>query len=131
MLIGILLTALATAEAGAPITTGPEVAEIIRLEDAWRRARIEGDTAFLERFYASEMRVQGMDGRVQSRARDIELFAKRIIKPAFIEHGPLDVSIYGDTAVVTGLDHLGGTNGGRTGDFHLRFTDVLVKRGGQ
>ena len=38
---------------------------------------------------------------------------------------------YGDTAVVTGLDHLGGTYMGNYGEMYLRFTDVLVKRDGR
>ena len=41
--------------------------EITAVEDAWRTARIAGDTAFLEKFYAKEGRIQGMDGKVQSR----------------------------------------------------------------
>ena len=130
-----LLAAAALAAASAPVASGaprdPEVREIVRLEDAWRQARIDGDVPFLERFYAAEMRVQGMDGKMQSRAVDIELFAKRVIRPQSITHGPLDVSVYGHTAVVTGLDHIVGSYGGRQGELWLRFTDVLVKRDGR
>lgn len=108
-----------------------EIATITRLEDDWRKARIDGDTAFLERFYAREFRVQGMGGKVQSRSADIDLFATRTIRPKFIDHGPLTINIYGATAVVTGLDHLGGTYAGHYGEMYLRFTDVLVKRDGR
>jgi ketosteroid isomerase-like protein len=101
------------------------------MEDAWRKARIAGDTAFLEQFYAKEGRIQGMDGQVQSRTADIALFASGKIKPKFIEHGPLEIATYGNTAVVTGVDHLGGTAFGRYGEVYLRFTDVLVKRDGR
>jgi ketosteroid isomerase-like protein len=125
-----LLLAAAVAAGSPSQPRDPEVREIVRLEDAWRQARIDGDTGFLERFYAEEFRVQGMDGKVQSRGADIELFAKRIIKPQAITHGPLDVSVYGRTAVVTGLDHIVGSYGGRQGELWLRFTDVLVKRDG-
>lgn len=102
--------------------------EVTKVEDAWRKARIAGDTAFLEQFYAKEGRIQGMDGKVQSRAADIALFASGKIKPKFIDHGPLEIATYGNTAVVTGVDHLGGTAFGRYGEMYLRFTDVLVKR---
>jgi ketosteroid isomerase-like protein len=121
--------------AGLLMMTAPAFAEdkqdITQAEDAWRQARIKGDTAFLERFYAKEGRIQGMDGRVQSREKDIDLFTKGVIKPKFIDHGPLDISVYGQTAVVTGLDHLGGTYAGHYGEMYLRFTDVLVKRDGR
>ena len=109
-------------------TAHDERAAITRIEDEWRQARIAGDTAFLERFYAKEARIQGMDGKVQSRAADIGLFASGKIKPKFIEHGQLDIAVYGTIAVVTGVDHLGGTAFGRYGEMYLRFTDVLVKR---
>jgi ketosteroid isomerase-like protein len=92
------------------------------------RGRIAGDTAFLEQFYAKEGRIQGIDGKVQSRAADIALFASGKSKPKFIDHGPLEIATYGNTAVVTGGDHLGGTAFGRYGEMYLRFTDVLVKR---
>lgn len=65
--------------------------EITEAEDAWRKARIAGDVAFLERFYAKEGRIQGLDGKVQTRASDIALFASGKIKPKFINHGPLDI----------------------------------------
>jgi len=35
-------------------------------------------------------------------AGELALFAAGKIKPKFMEHGPLDISVYGDTAVVTG-----------------------------
>lgn len=135
------LTALALAASATLLGTQPasaqsssdarERATLVQLEDAWRQARIDGDVAFLERFYASEFRVQAMDGKVQSRADDIHLFATRTIRPKFITHGPLDIRVYGNTAVVTGLDHLGGTYASHYGEMYLRFTDVLVKRDGR
>lgn len=105
--------------------------EITKAEDDWRKARIAGDTGFLEQFYAAEGRIQGMDGKVMSRTADIAMFATGKIKPKFIDHGPLDITTYGKVAVVTGVDHLGGTAFGRYGEMYLRFTDVLVKRDGR
>jgi ketosteroid isomerase-like protein len=129
VLVGALILGLASTAQARSVATDRE--EIIRAEDAWRKARIDGDTAFLERFYAKEGRIQGMDGKVLSRADDIAIFAAGKIKPKFIDHGPLDVAVYGDTAVVTGVDHLGGTAFGHYGEFYLRFTDVLVRRDGR
>jgi ketosteroid isomerase-like protein len=106
-------------------------AEITQAEDAWRQARIAGDVGFLEQFYAREARIQGMDGKALSREADIAMFKTGQIKPKFINHGPLNISTYGDVAVVTGVDHLGGTAFGRYGEMYLRFTDVLVKRDGR
>jgi len=129
--LGIAIMSLPVSWPASAKTTDADRHDILNAEDAWRKARIAGDTAFLERFYATEGRIQGMDGKVQSRNDDIALFAMGKIKPKFIEHGPLNITTYGETAVVTGVDHLGGTAFGRYGEMYLRFTDVLVKRDGR
>lgn len=72
-----------------------------------------------------------MDGMALSREADIAMLKNGLIKPKFITHGPLDISTYGDVAVVTGVDHLGGTAFGRYGEMYLRFTGVLIKRDGR
>ena len=101
-ILGIALMAGAASAVDAQ-TSESARREIARAEDAWRAARIKGDVGFLERFYAKEGRIQGMDGKVQSRADDIALFATGKIKPKSIEHGALDIAVYGETAVVTGV----------------------------
>lgn len=122
---------LTFASAAVAKTTSSDRMAITQVEDDWRKARIDGDVSFLERFYARECRIQGMNGKVQSRTDDIAIFAAGKIKPKFIRHGPLDIETYGNTAVVTGVDHLGGTAFGHYGEMYLRFTDVLVKRDGR
>jgi ketosteroid isomerase-like protein len=133
MLKSVVLALLVASLSGPALAQTSDAArsEITQAEDAWRKARIDGDVDFLERFYAKEGRIQGMNGKVQSREADIALFATGKIKPKFIDHGPLDIATYGDTAVVTGVDHLGGTAYGHYGEMYLRFTDVLVKRDGR
>jgi ketosteroid isomerase-like protein len=131
MFVASAVLTLAPLSSAAAQTTQSARAEIIKVEDDWRQARIDGDVSFLERFYAKEGRIHGMDGKVLSREADIAMFASGKIKPKFINHGPLDIATYGDTAVVTGVDHLGGTAFGRYGEMYLRFTDVLVKRDGR
>ncbi|MGY2732721.1 nuclear transport factor 2 family protein [Sphingomonas sp. UYP23] len=112
-------------------TTDVAVKEITQAEDAWRQARIHADLDFLEAFYAKEGRIQDMTGAVKTRAEDIDVFRTGKIKPKFIDHGKLDIAVYGTAAVVTGVDHLGGTAFGQYGEMYLRFTDVLVKRDGR
>jgi ketosteroid isomerase-like protein len=104
-----IVAALTMTMSAAAQTTDAASQEITTAEDAWRQARIDGDVGFLERFYAKEGRIQGIDGRLQSRAADIDIFRTGKIKPMFIDHRPLDITVYGNTAVVTGVDHLGGT----------------------
>ena len=77
LMIGLALASLPGSTSVSAQTTDAARQEITNAEDAWRKARIAGDTAFLERFYAAEGRIQGMDGKVQSRAADIALFRYR------------------------------------------------------
>jgi ketosteroid isomerase-like protein len=43
----------------------------------------------------------------------------------------MDVSAYGDTAIVTGVENLKGVAGGVPGEMALRFTNVFVRRDGR
>jgi ketosteroid isomerase-like protein len=70
-----------------------------------------------------------MSGGVTSRHEDIALFRNREKKPELIDPSDMKVRVDGDTAVVTGLDHMKGSYKGHSGELWLRFTDVLVRRG--
>jgi ketosteroid isomerase-like protein len=108
-------------------------AEITGLLQDWRDARVAGDTAFLERFYAKELRIQGANGAVISREDDIRGFASGVIRPEFIRAEEMKVTLYGDLALVTGRDHLKGTYGAGavSREGQVRFMNVLVRRDGR
>jgi len=106
-------------------------AEITGLLQDWRDARVAGDTAFLERFYAKELRIQGTNGAVISREDDIRGFASGAIRPEFIRAEEMNVALYGELALVTGRDHLKGTYGGVSSEGWVRFLNVLVRRDGR
>ena len=92
---------------------------------------INGNVAFLDSLYAKEFRVQGTNGKVISRADDIAGFASGDIRPELITAEEMQVAIYGDVAVVTGLDHLKGNYKGHVGEGRVRFMDVIVHRDGR
>lgn len=105
--------------------------ELIALHAQWADARVRGDTAFLERFYGQELRIQAANGDVVERGDDIARFAARDIKPEYIRDTELRVLDYGDAAVVTGIESLKGAYRGVPGEMALRFTNVLVRRDGR
>jgi hypothetical protein len=105
--------------------------QLVRIEDAWRKARVDGDIAFLESVYAKELRITGADGSVIERDKDISLFATGKIRPEFIEGEDVRVLLYRDVGVVTGCDHLKGTYNGVPGEGRVRFTHVWVRRDGR
>lgn len=117
--------------AGARQVDEAERREFAQLHEAWARARVAGDVAFLERFYAREFRIHNAGGRVVTREADIALFAERAIKPEYIRDEDLAISRYGETAVVTGVESLKGTYKGVPGEMALRFVNVFVRRDGR
>jgi ketosteroid isomerase-like protein len=110
---------------------------LLALHQQWAAARVDGDVAFLERFYGQELRLQQADGSIMQRNDDIELFDRtgksdsEVVKPEYIRHADMRVTRYGETAVVTGIENLKGTYKGRAGEMALRFTNTLVRRDGR
>lgn len=128
---GVVAAALFIASQAGGAQRSSVETEIAALIDQWAEARVKGDTAFLERFYAAELRIGQMNGALIDRNDDIALFAARRIKPEYIRNTDVRVSVYGETAVVSGVESLKGTYDGRPGEMSLRVLEVLVHRDGR
>ena len=102
----------------------------IKLQHDWAEARKHADLAFLESFYAKEFTVGNMDGSESSRAKDLSMFSSGDLKPSVITDDEMQVHIYGQAALVTGVEHLEGSYKGHTGKFDLRFANTFVYRDG-
>lgn len=105
--------------------------ELIELQHRWAAARVKGDTAFLERLYAKEFRIVTIDGSFSDRDADIALFSSGVLKPEYIRDEDMEVSIYGDVAIVTGRELMGGTYKGERDELAVRFTSIYVRRDGR
>lgn len=112
------------------VSPAADSAQLLRIERQWRDARIKGDTAFLESFYAPDAVFQTMDGGVNRREQDIAMFRSGDMKPEMIDAVEIGARVYGDAAVVTGLDHIRGCYKTSCREMWLRFTDVLIRRDG-
>lgn len=111
--------------------------ELLALHEQWVAARVNGDVAFLERFYGQELRLHVADGRVVARNDDIALFNRagksdlEVVKTEYIRDVDMKVTSYGDTAVVTGVENVKGTYRGQPGEMAVRFINILVWRDGR
>lgn len=104
----------------------------VNLQHDWAEARKNADMHFLESFYAKEFTVGIMNGGEQSRAQDLAMFSSGDLKPTVIADREMHVYVYGETAMVTGIEHLEGSYKGNTGPgLDLRFTNVFVHRDGR
>ena len=109
---------------------------LITIQKEWADARVKPDIAYLERLYAKEFRVHTMDGAVASRADDIAMFKEGRIKPDFVRDEDMNVAVYGEVGIVTGIENVGGTYPagplkGQKAELSLRFTNVFVHRDGR
>jgi uncharacterized protein (TIGR02246 family) len=105
--------------------------ELIRLQHEWAAARVKRDVAFLESLYAKEFRITSLNGVVVERDADIAAFASGALQPESVKNEDMRVAVYGDTAVVTGLEKMKGTYNSVFGQFTVRFTNVFVRQDGR
>ena len=122
-LVGLVLSLPGHAQSNAATER-----DLLKIQGEWAAARVRRDVPFLERLYASEFRVQSMDGTVVERAVDIANFASGDLKPEYVRDEEMRVSVYGETAIVTGIENVGGTYKGHFGEYSLRFTNLYVRR---
>lgn len=110
--------------------------ELLTIQKQWADARVKPDIEYLERLYAKEFRVHTINGAVASREDDIAMFREGRIQPDFVRDEDMKVSVYGETAVVTGVENVGGTYNsgalrGQYAEFSVRFTNVFARRDGR
>lgn len=125
-----LLTTALMLFAGGAAADGAEQ-ELIKIENAWNDALIKRDGAFLKQLYADEYTYTDSTGKVFDKKTDIadSVSGKWQIDSA--RHGDVKVRVYGDVAVVTGLNTLAGRYEGADISGPRRFTDVFLKRDGR
>jgi ketosteroid isomerase-like protein len=126
--LAIIILLLTLRAQPALAATRADEQTFITLQRDWAKARKNADMQFLDRFYAREFTVGVMNGAESSRAQDLAMFSSGDLKPSVIEDKDMHVYIYGETAMVTGLEHLEDSYKGRTGQFDHRFTNVFVYR---
>ena len=130
--IALLVVGLSWLAAPSP-ATGQSRAEreVMDVTQAACEAARVGDLDGLERLLAREFTLVGSSGTVQSRAAFLAEVASG--DPAYDEFRNHDMTahVFGDAAIVQGITSLAGRAGGEPFDVDVRFTDTLVRIGGE
>ena len=105
--------------------------ELIKLENDWSTAQQKRDTAFLQKLFADEFLSTDAGGAAFNRAQEIANWTSEGTRLESFLLSDLKVHVYGDAAVVTGVNTIKGTFKGQDMSGAYRFTDVFVKRGGR
>ena len=107
------------------------VEEVIRKLDNERiQAQIHADATALDRIYAADFIGVGPSGTVRTKPQVISDFTSGDLKFQSITTDDVQVRVYGDTAVETGLSTMIGQDKGKTVPRDTRFTRVWVKQQG-
>jgi uncharacterized protein (TIGR02246 family) len=104
---------------------------IRRLDSERSQAIVLGDTATLERIYADDYSSVGTSGAVRNKAQAIADNKSGSLKIESQSFDNVNVRVYGDAAVITGVVTQKGRDKGKDISGQSRFTRVYVKRNGQ
>jgi ketosteroid isomerase-like protein len=104
--------------------------QLTKLENDWAQATITKDYAVLDRVISDDYTSSGdPDGSVETKAKFMASMksGETVIKS--YKYSDLKVRVYGNAAVVTGLQTFDMTVKGKDVGGTFRFTDTWVKRG--
>ena len=104
---------------------------IRQLDNERIRAQIGADAVALDRIYADDFIGVGPSGTVRTKAQVISDFTSGDLKFQSIVTDEVQVHVYANTAVETGLSTMSGQDKGRAVPRDTRFTRVWVKQEGR
>ena len=124
-LLGLLLLASA-AVSQAQQTSGATEKAIMALEDQWLKSQQTNNPDLAAPLLADKFVSTGNDGKVTNKAQ--ALADAKASKVASAQNENVQVTVFGDTAIATGLFIGKGTNEkGKPFDVRVRWTDTWVK----
>jgi|SRR5437016_9286607 len=103
---------------------------IRQLDNERIQAQISADVAALDRIYAADFIGVGPSGTVRTKAQVISDFTSGALKFQSITTQEVQVRVYENTAVETGLSTMVGQDKGKAVPRDTRFTRVWVKQHG-
>jgi len=125
-----LLSAALLLSACAPLNAG-STETIDQVERRRFAAMVAQDVAALEPLLAEELRYVHSNGQLESRAQFLETVRSGRIRYESIDVREIDVRLYDEIGLASGLITVGGRSGGQLLQLELRYTDAYVRRDGR
>ncbi len=129
LLSGLTLAMLPVAWAQDKPTSDEQV--IRKIENEWAAALVHDDTAATDRITTEDWHLVTPDGSVQTREQANADLKSGTLKFESFRLDDLKIRVYGDTAVVIGLETEKSSYKGKDESGQYRFTDVFIKRDGK
>jgi len=112
------------AQAGGDLATKKTI--LIALERMWTQAQLDRDAKAIATMIGSRFVNTEFNGEVSNRGKFLAEFADPKFQPSIMSVQNLEVTFYGNTAIVTGDYHTKGINAGKPYEHFGRFTDTWV-----
>jgi ketosteroid isomerase-like protein len=117
------------AAANVSTETPDSVADHLKtIENRWMDAVKNKNADEMQKIEAPDYRFVMSDGNARGRQEDIAAAKNSTFTEASLSD--MNVRVFGDTGIVTGVAHIKGTENGKDVSGDYRFTDVFVKRDG-
>jgi ketosteroid isomerase-like protein len=126
--IYLLVAALSWARGGYQKASGDAEEQLKTIETQFEQTALKGDTSFLEKYYADNCTVVHSDGKLTTKAEEIERVKSGALKYESIEVHERNIRFYEDTAVVIKLVSAKGTLDGKPFSGDSRVARFWVKR---
>jgi ketosteroid isomerase-like protein len=126
----IILAAGAWGQGAGEPAEGQE-SKLMVLEHMWNEAQVHRDSHALAALIADRFVNTEYDGEVSDREQFLADIANPEYQPTSVNIRDLQVNLYRDTAVITGVYRAKGTFNGKSYDHLGRFTDTWIFEGGR
>jgi ketosteroid isomerase-like protein len=129
---GLLIAFLCTASLLAMGQDDSSIqSKVIALEKAWNQAYKAGDTKALDGILDDQIVLINDDGSVQSKAEFLRTVKKSDSQEQQVAPESMNVHVFGNTAIATGVFRAKGVEGGKPYVRRERFVDTWVNKGGR
>jgi uncharacterized protein (TIGR02246 family) len=129
--LALALTSIVMAQEQSAGTQASSIEQAIKQLDGERiQAQVGADAAALDRIYADDFIGVGPSGTVRTKKQVISDFTSGTLKFQSITTDEVQVRVYENTAVETGLSTMNGQDKGKAVPRNTRFTRVWVKQQG-
>jgi len=126
-----MLAFLLSLTLAAPAVAGSDEEKVMAVTQAACDAFRLQDLPVLEKLLAPEFTLVNSTSQVQSREENLEEVRKGDPKYEVFRNHDMTARVYGDAAIVQGITTVKGTSGGQPFEVDIRFTDTLIRMGGE
>jgi ketosteroid isomerase-like protein len=106
-------------------------AEVLKAEDARNAAMPKGDVAALEKIYADDLVYTNGRGELLTKAQHLAEMKARTLGFRSFAHNDVQVTVHGNTGIVTGISTSAVEYEGKISTSPRRFVNVYAKDGGR